>query len=432
MKTRILVLLIAIISTGIIAIITSTVLYSSNNAGDGEKFLEENDELRSNPMFDDLLKADSLNFSDHASLSSNNFGFKFYKHLSDSDENLFFSPISIDIVFAIIYEAAQGETRENMHQIFAFEQDSEKRRLAYKNTIQNLNQKNHDFELSVKNGIWVSDMYELNPEYAKIVTNDYAASSQNVDFVSNEGVQTINQWVKENTNGKIEEIFEDNSTEPLTLMAATNTVYFNGLWEKQFPAGKTYERKFFVTPDNVQMIDMMKIKNHHFNYYEDDAVKIVELPYKGNRASMYLLQSFEMHNLKQLEGNLTANYFNDLKSKLSEKMVSVIIPKFSMEMDYDLREILKEMGMTHPFSKELSDLSGMANYRGIFIDEAVHKTAIDLHELGTEAAAATGVMAELQSGPPYRFYGNHPFVYIIQDHETDQILFMGRFVNPEH
>jgi serine protease inhibitor len=103
-----------------------------------------------------------------------------------------------------------------------------------------------------------------------------------------------------------------------------------------------------------------------------------------------------------------------------------------MEMDYNLREILTEMGMTHPFSRELSDLGGMANYPNIFIDEAVHKTAIDLHELGTEAAAATGAMAELQSGSPYTFYGNHPFVYIIQDHETDQILFMGRFVGLDH
>ena len=410
MKTRILILLVVIISASITAITAPIVLYNSDDIGGGEKkFLEEND-----------------------TLNSNDFGFKFYRHLSDSDDNLFFSPISIDIVFAIIYEAAQDETRENMHQLFEFEQDSEKRRLSYKNTIENLNQKSPDFELNVKNGIWVSDMYDLNPEYVKIVTNDYAATSQNVDFVSNHGVQTINQWVKENTNGKIEKIFEDNSTGPLTLMAATNTVYFNGLWEDPFPAGMTYERKFFVTPDNVEMIDMMKLKNHHFNYYEDDAVKIVELPYKGNRSSMYLLQSFEMHQLKQLEDSLTASYFDELKSNLSEKMVSVIMPKFSMEMDYNLREILTEMGMTHPFSRELADLGGMADYPNIFIDEAVHKTAIDLHELGTEAAAATGAMAELQSGSPYTFYGNHPFVYIIQDHETDQILFMGRFVNPDH
>ena len=401
-------LLIVIISASITAIIASTVLYSSDDTGGEEKLFEENN-----------------------ALNSNEFGFKFYRHLSNSDDNLFFSPISIDIVFAIIYEAAQDKTKENMHQLFEFEQDSEKRRLSYKNTIENLNQKNPDFELNVKNGIWVSDMYELKPEYVKIVTNDYVASSKNVDFVSNDGVQTINQWVKENTNDKIEKIFEDNSTGPLTLMAATNTVYFNGLWENPFPAGMTYERNFFVTPDNVEMIDMMKLKNHYFNYYEDDTVKIVELPYKDNRVSMYLLQSFEMHQLKQLEDNLTANYFNELKSNLSEKMVSVIMPKFSMEMDYDLREILTEMGMTYPFSRELADLGGMADYPNIFIDEAVHKTAIDLHELGTEAAAATGAMAELQSGSPYTFYGNHPFVYIIQEHETDQILFMGRFVSPD-
>ena len=409
MNTRILILIIVITLAIIAAIIAPVALYSSDNNENGKKILEENN-----------------------ALNSNDFGFKFYRHMSDSDDNLFFSPISIDIVFAIIYEAAQGDTRENMNQLFDFEPDSEKRQLSYSNTIESLNQKDQDFELNVKNGIWVSDSYELNPEYVEIVTNDYAATSKNVDFVSNHGVETINQWVKENTKGKIDRIFEDNSTGPLTLMAATNAVYFNGLWEKQFPAGMTHERKFFVTPENTEMVDMMKIKNQNFNYYEDDAVKIVEMPYKGNKASMYLLQSVEMHQLKQIESNLTQSYFNELKSKLSEKIVSVIMPKFSMEMHYNLSEILTEMGMTYPFSRELADLGGMADYPNIFIDEAVHKTAIDLHELGTEAAAATGVMAELQSGSPYTFYGNHPFVYIIQDHETDQILFMGRFVNPEH
>lgn len=156
-------LLIVIISASITAITAPIVLYSSDNTDGEKKFLEKNDAL-------------------------NDFGFKFYRHISDSDDNLFFSPISIDIVFAIIYEAAQDETRENMHQLFEFEQDSEKRRLSYKNTIENLNQKNQDFKLNVKNGIWVSDMYELNHEYVKIVTNDYVATSQNVDFVSNHGV----------------------------------------------------------------------------------------------------------------------------------------------------------------------------------------------------------------------------------------------------
>ena len=89
MKTRILILFIVIISASITAITAPIVLYSSDNTDDEKKFLEEND-----------------------TLNSNDFGFKFYRHLSDSDDNLFFSPISIDIVFAIIYEAAQDETRE--------------------------------------------------------------------------------------------------------------------------------------------------------------------------------------------------------------------------------------------------------------------------------------------------------------------------------
>lgn len=363
-------------------------------------------------------------------LNSNEFGFKFYNQISNNNDNLFFSPISIDVIFAIIFEGARGDTREQMLEMFDFNPNSIGRHGSYNLILTILNSEHSDFTLNIDNALWIADKFQLDPDYQGIIENQYLAESQNVDFVTNDGVDRINSWVNENTNGKIPDIIEQDSTGPLTLMAATNTIYFNGLWEIQFNPGFTHDREFYPSPDEKVNVQTMKQKNKIVNYYEGDNVKIIELPYKGDNVSMYLIKSIEKHQLNKIEEKLTLAYYNELKSKLSEEMVTVYLPKFSLESDYDLKQILSAMGMTLPFDDNNAELYGIANYEQIFISKAIHKSAIDVHELGTEAAAATVGMAELSSGSPNVFRADNPFIYIIQDNETEQILFMGRLSNP--
>ncbi len=66
-----------------------------------------------------------------------------------------------------------------------------------------------------------------------------------------------------------------------------------------------------------------------------------------------------------------------------------------------------------------------------WIDEVYHKTFVAVDENGTEAAAATAVvMADLSIPEIVNISADKPFIFIIYDHFTRTILFMGRVLDP--
>lgn len=177
---------------------------------------------------------------------------------------------------------------------------------------------------------------------------------------------------------------------------------------------------------------MMKIPAELFNYAETGTIQILEMPYLGHDISMLVLLPKDRNGLESLEESLSSDKINELKGMMETQPLTVHIPKFQFETDYDLIPPLKELGVHDAFDENIADFSGMTDEQA-FLSKAKHKTFVDVNEEGTEAAAVTVAVAELQSGPPdprYRFIADHPFVFIIQEQETGEILFIGRLANP--
>ncbi|MCE5339261.1 MAG: serpin family protein, partial [Methanomicrobiaceae archaeon] len=118
-----------------------------------------------------------------------------------------------------------------------------------------------------------------------------------------------------------------------------------------------------------------------------------------------------------------------LRGSLVSQNVRVFFPKFTLETGYPLPGVLAAMGMPTAFANDAADLSGMDGTRDLFITGVFHKAFIDVNEEGTEAAAATGVVAGGGATPVFR--ADHPFVFLIIEKESGTILFAGRVVNPE-
>ena len=145
---------------------------------------------------------------------------------------------------------------------------------------------------------------------------------------------------------------------------------------------------------------------------------LVLLPRNGTDISS-IEQSFTLDKLEQLGG------------ELQNQTIAVNIPKFKLETDYVLNSMLADMGMPTPFDPDAADFAGITEEERLFIAAALHKAFVDVNEKGTEAAAATGIIAEATSYQPIpNFRADHPFIFIIQDSETENILFMGRVVDP--
>jgi serpin B len=387
---------------------------------------------------DDDLPQDTLmndNSTYNEPVNTNDFAFSLYHQIAKDENasNFFFSPFSISTAFSMAYEGARGNTAVQMTDAFDFLQDDKTRWDNISETMKRLNHEKGFYALEVANGIWLSELHETKPEYVDIVTTHYNGTAKSVDFVGNEGVDEINQWVKEKTRGKIQDILERDSTDSLTLLVLTNSIYFNGKWANQFNPDRTGEESFWTGNGKSVNAQMMKIPADVFNYAETDTVQVLEMPYLGHDISMLVILPKDKNGLDSLEMSLDSDKLNEFRNMMERQPLTVHIPKFGFESEYDLIPLLKELGVYDAFDKDNANFDGMTDNETAYLSQAKHKAFVDVHEKGTEAAAVTAVVAQLTSGPPppqHEFIADHPFVFVIQEKSTGEILFIGRVINP--
>jgi len=369
--------------------------------------------------------------------ANNQFAINFYSQTSQkSDENIFFSPWSIMTAFAIANEGAKGNTAEQMQNVFGFSSNEIQRQNDFKNVNDELNQKDSTYKLQVANALWLANFFEPIKEYVDIAKNYYDSEISTVDFVGDEGVDTVNSWVAEKTNDKIKSILAPGSTNSLTRLIITNAIYFKGTWVTQFDEENTIDQDFTVDSDTITKTPMMNLYQSQQVYGETDEIKILELPYEGDKLSMLLLLPKEIDGIYDLENSLTVENLKQWRESLSIHDVrTVSLPKFELETKYDLIPPLHKLGLNDAFDKNKADFSGITTSEQLFITAALHKAFVDVNEEGTEAAAVTAIemgTTSIDPNPPpvFTFVADHPFVFVIQDNSTGNILFIGRMMNP--
>ncbi|MCK4251915.1 serpin family protein, partial [candidate division WOR-3 bacterium] len=178
---------------------------------------------------------------------------------------------------------------------------------------------------------------------------------------------------------------------------------------------------------------LMMNQEDRFKYFESDELQVLEVPYKGDDLSMVILLPIKKDGLTELENSVNTDRFQEWMNALAWHQVAVFFPKFTMTCEFQLRSALADMGMPIAFTKE-ADFSGMTGEKDLFISKVVHKAFVDVSEEGTEAAAATAVMMEYISEvilfPLAVFRADHPFIFMIRDNHSGNILFIGRVVDP--
>ena len=217
----------------------------------------------------------------------------------------------------------------------------------------------------------------------------------------------------------------------MTRLVLTNAIYFKGTWEWEFDKSDTREQDFKITPNNVVKTQMMYMKPEkaRFNYADIDELQILELPYKGEEISMLILLPTE--NSDAIETSLTVEKLKEWKSKIQEtKLDAIYLPKFEFKTKYTLNENLKALGMPTAFIEGKADFSGMTTAEKIWIDFVIHQAYVKVDEKGTEAAAATATGMAGSAMPRNVFRADHPFIFLIQEKDTGNILFLGKVVNP--
>ena len=365
--------------------------------------------------------------------ANNKFAFDLYFQLDKSESgNLFYSPYSISAALAMTYEGAKGQTADEMKSVFHFS-ESNILRPNFAAIYNDINKGAKDYELKTGNALWVQQDFPFLTDYKNRVEKYFGGKAANLDFIneSEKSRQTINSFIGEQTNNKIKNLIPTGFLNTMTRLVLTNAIYFKGTWQWEFDTSNTRDGDFKITPTNIVKTPMMNMDSDKasLKYADSGDLQILELPYKGDEISMLVLLPSE--NLDAIETALTSEKLNEYKSKMKEtKLDSISLPKFEFDTKYFMKDTLSALGMPTAFSKS-ADFSGMTGKKDLFISFVIHQAYVKVDEKGTEAAAATAVGMQTTSiGPRTYFRADHPFIFIIQDKDTGNILFLGRVVDP--
>ncbi|NWX99572.1 SPB10 protein, partial [Nothoprocta ornata] len=403
--------------------------------------------------------------------SVGNFTVDLFNKLNEINKgkNIFFSPWSISTALAMTYLGAKGNTAREMAEVLHFPQVAgaegsssvarpsrgrpKRRKLdpehkeaddihsGFKQLLTAINKPRKTYSLKSANRIYVEKTYPLLPKYLQFSKNYYNAEPQKVNFMTapDQARKEINTWVEKQTEGKIKNLVNSQNVTNTTVLVLINAIYFKADWEVKFLPGNTDVQPFRLSKNKTKPVKMMYMRQTFpVLIMETMNFKMIELPYVKRELSMFILLPDDIKDnttgLEQLERELTYEKLSEWSdsNKMTETVVDLYLPKFTVEEKYDLKDILIKMGMVSAFSSH-GDFSGINGKGGLMISQVVHKSFVAVDEKGTEAAAATAVTVALTSArnmEVLKFRADHPFHFFIRHNKSKTILFSGRFCSP--
>jgi serpin B len=364
--------------------------------------------------------------------ANNRFALEFYGRLSARPGNLFCSPQNISTAFAMACAGAAGDTRQEMARVFHFPLAEDSLNAAYGAVLSSLDRGAAlgGYELSLANRLWGQNGFAFLQPFLDVTRVHYGAELQRLDFVGDATAArgTINAWVEQRTRGKITDLMPPGSVTADTRLVLTSAIYFKALWATQFDTRLTVPAAFHVAPGVEHPVPTMGGKVA-CSSVRVPGLEVLELPYQGKDLSMVILLPEAQDGLAALEARLDADTLATWIAALRPGSRYLTLPRFRVTTSLSLVETLSSMGMTAAFESAQADFSGIDGGRDLFIAAAVHKAYVDVDEKGTEAAAATGISMGVTSAPDY-LRVDHPFLFLILDHVTGSLLFVGRVTDP--
>ncbi len=370
---------------------------------------------------------------------NNAFALDMYKSLRSGDGNLAFSPYSISLALAMTYAGARGTTEQQMAQVLHYTLPQERLHPAFNRLDEDLAQeakptsdKQQPLQLKIANAVWAEQTYSFLQSYLDLVATNYGAGVQLADFVNRYDAvrQQINSWVSQQTNDKIQDLIPQGALDRMTRMVLVNAIYFKADWLDQFDPNDTRDQPFnLLDGKQVQVKTMFNTLN--LAYMQGDGFQAVEVPYVGETAAMDIIVP-DASRFQDMEASLDAQKFDAIVTGMQPTMVELGLPKFSYRSSFSLSRQLSAMGMPEAFNGDRADFTGMSNSRDLYISEVLHQAFVAVDEKGTEAAAATAVIMRATAAmqAPQRLLVDRPFIYVIRDLKSGQILFIGRVMDP--
>uniref|UniRef100_A0A2K6TSH2 Plasminogen activator inhibitor 1 n=1 Tax=Saimiri boliviensis boliviensis TaxID=39432 RepID=A0A2K6TSH2_SAIBB len=413
----------------------------------------------------------------HVAHLASDFGVRVFQQVvqASKDRNVVFSPYGVASVLAMLQSTTGGETRRQIQAAMGFKIDDKGTAPALRHLYKELMGPWNKDEISTTDAIFVQRDLKLVPGFMPHFFRLFRTMVKQVDFVEVERARfIINDWVKTHTKGMISGLLGKGAVDQLTRLVLVNALYFNGHWKTPFPDSGTHHRLFHKSDGSTVSVPMMTQTNK-FNYTEFTTpdghyYDILELPYHGTTLSMFIAAPYEKEvPLSALTNILSAQLISHWKGNMTRLPRLLVLPKFSLETEVDLRKPLENLGMTEifrPFQADFTSLSGKRTYLCIFLSQwsaggpkreeeyllegdsgsipvstsvsdqeplhvaqALQKVKIEVNESGTVASSSTAVIVSARMAPE-EIIMDRPFLFVVRHNPTGTVLFMGQVMEP--
>ncbi len=355
--------------------------------------------------------------------AGNRFGFALLQQLAADSPgtNIFISPLSASMALGMAMNGAEGDTRLEMRDVLGYGGLTDGDiNASYRSLLELLTTRDPRVRFGLANAVWHEQSFSIHDDFLELARAYFDAEVTALDFTSPSAVQTINDWVRTSTNGRIEKIVES-IPDDITIYLM-NAIYFKGDWTHQFDPARTSDHPFHAE-GGTRTVRMM-VQHTSVPATRTATYHAAELPYGAGDFSMVVVVPAPDATLAELLASLDSDRWDALIASLQPTSGEVHLPRFRLEWERQLNAPLEALGMRLAFIDGLADFSRLTPEQ-VRISEVVQKTFVEVNEEGTEAAAVTSVGIGPTSLPPPVLRADRPFLYAIRERSSGVVLFVG-------
>ena len=384
----------------------------------------------------------------------NAFGVDLYHTCATGEDNLLFSPYSIQSALAMTYAGADGDTRTEMQHALHFPADSDALHEGFGALTQKLSEltaqslKDMKFakkrwgprvptEFILANRLFVQRGSKFLPPFLSVLKTSYRTTPGESDYQKDpeKARIEINRWVAERTKDRIREVIPKGALSAATRMTLVNAFYLRAPWYPGFTEALTQKQPFLI--HGLDAVDVPTMRDMFYcRCARREGFKIATISDLNQSLQFIVILPDKPDGLPALERALSPELLAE-SAHLPIENVTWELPKFRLEPPpLPLGEHLRALGMKSAFddppgSSDLGRMVSRKNGTPLAIDTAVHKSFLSIDEKGMEAGAASVVSSPVGIEPePMVMKVDHPFLFAVQHVPSGACLFIGRVTDP--
>ncbi|XP_074843614.1 serpin E3 [Carettochelys insculpta] len=366
------------------------------------------------------------------------FDISLYQQLAELENrtNLIVAPASVALSLGLLQFGAQGNTFTQLENALGYNIHDPRVQEFLHAEYEDMTNSSQGPVVQLACALFVQAGGHLSPCFIDHMALWANSSLQKTNFSEpNRTASQINEWLTSNTEGgEADCIYLDTVDSPLNQMAVVSTMYFKSIWQEKFSFKDTQFLPFTtaegITLEVPTMYQMAEVNYGQFHAPSLEQLSVVELPYLGERVSMFVvLPNDRRTSLSLLESHLSSNVITLWANSLKRMKMDVFLPRFRIQSRFDLKVVLPALGITDMFDPTKADFKGISDQGSLYISEAIHKAKIEVTEKGTKASGATAMVLLKRSRSPI-FKADRPFLFFLRHTNTGSVLFIGRVTNP--